>query len=89
MINFAGELPPEWQPKLDRLRLDGKIKLNPREEVEIPGSKLQRKFDEKVHEPELKALLPIIEGLTRLLPSDRISASQALDMIKDICIDDP
>lgn len=45
-------------------------------------SKLKGKFDERVQEESLKPLLPIIEGLMRFRPSDRISISQALDLIR-------
>lgn len=85
MIDFVGELPPEWQPKWEQLRLDagGDFKLG--ENGHLSGSRLERRFDELVHEPELKVLLPVIKGLTRFLPSDRISASQALDLIRGNC----
>jgi serine/threonine-protein kinase SRPK3 len=85
MIDFAGELPPEWQPKWEQLRLDAKRDSKLGENQQIPKSRLERKFNERVHEPELKGLLPVIKGLTRFLPSDRISASQALDLIGDMC----
>ena len=85
MINFVGELPPEWQSKWEELRLEagGDFKLG--ENGQLSGSRLEQRFDELVDEPELKALLPVIKGLTRFLPSDRISASQALDLIRDNC----
>ena len=85
MIDFVGELPPEWEPKWEQLRLDagGDFKLG--ENGQLSGSRLERRFDELVHEPELKGLLPVIKGLTRFLPSDRISASEALDLIRDNC----
>lgn len=47
-------------------------------------SKLERKFDEKVQDERLKSLLPVIQGLMRFKPSDRISISQALDLVKAI-----
>jgi serine/threonine-protein kinase SRPK3 len=45
---------------------------------------LEGKFDEKVQEERLKPLLPVIQGLMRFRPSDRISISQALDIIRSI-----
>lgn len=45
-------------------------------------SKLEQSFDEKVPEKSLKLFLPVIHGLMRFMPSDRISASQALDLVK-------
>jgi len=85
MIDFVGELPPEWQPKWEQLRLDAGRDIKLGENGQLSRSRLERRFDEHVHEPELKGLLPVIKGLTRFLPSDRISASQALDLIRDKC----
>ena len=53
-----------------------------------PRSKLEQKFDDGIHEPMLKPLLPVIQGLMRFEPSNRISASQALDMVSSIVIDE-
>jgi serine/threonine-protein kinase SRPK3 len=86
MINFVGELPPEWQPKWEQLRLDAKGDFKVGENWQHPEFRLEQRFEERVHEPELKGLLPVIKGLTRFLPSDRISASQALDLIGGICV---
>jgi serine/threonine-protein kinase SRPK3 len=85
MIDFVGELPPEWQPKWEQLRLDARGDFGLREKGQLSRPRLERRFDEYVHEPELKVFLPVIKGLTRFLPSDRISASQALDLIRDEC----
>jgi hypothetical protein len=43
---------------------------------------LEHYFDNRIHEESLKPLLPVIQGLMRFRPSDRISASQALDMVR-------
>src|ERR1700722_14485804 len=83
MIDFVGELPPEWQPKWEQMRLDAGGNFELGENRELSELRLERRFDEHIHEPELKVLLPVIKGLTRFLPSDRISASQALDLIRD------
>ncbi|KAI9676538.1 MAG: hypothetical protein M1817_000697 [Caeruleum heppii] len=83
MIDFVGELPPEWLPKWNELKLDGKGDFHATaNRQQLSGSRLERRFEERVHEAELKILLPVIRGLTRFSPSDRISASQALDLIK-------
>jgi hypothetical protein len=50
--------------------------------------KLEQKFDRSIHGETLKPLLPVIHGLMRFRPSDRISISQALDMISSISISD-
>ena len=49
-----------------------------------PQSKLEQKFDRRIHDETLKPLLPVIQGLMRFRPSDRISISQALDMVSSI-----
>jgi hypothetical protein len=49
-----------------------------------PRSKLEQKFDRRIHDETLKPLLPVIQGLMRFRPSDRISISQALDMVSSI-----
>src|SRR5271154_4910328 len=85
MIDFVGELPPEWQPKWEQLRLDAKGDFKLGANRQLSRSRLEQMFDKYVHEPELKGLLPVIKGLTRFLPSDRISASQALELIRDKC----
>lgn len=76
-----GELPDEWKSKYESMIQP--IKRNGAfvESGRNSGSKLDRMFDEHVHEPELKVLLPVIRGLTKLLPADRISATDALDLI--------
>jgi serine/threonine-protein kinase SRPK3 len=84
MIDCFGELPSEWQPKWKQLKLDTKGDFKRDEDRQFPELRLEYKFDKRVHEPELKGLLPVVKGLTRFLPSDRISASQALDLIRDI-----
>ena len=45
--------------------------------------RLKRKFHKRVQEESLKPLLPLIQGLMRFRPSDRISISQALDLAKN------
>jgi hypothetical protein len=51
-------------------------------------SKLEQEFDQSIHEETLKPLLPVIQGLMRFRPSDRISISQALDMTSSISSSD-
>lgn len=85
MIDFFGKLPPEWQPKWEQLKLDARGDIDLRENGHLLGSRLEQKFNGHIHGPELKVFLPVIKGLTRFLPSDRISASQALDLIRDKC----
>lgn len=44
-------------------------------------SKLEEKFERKDLDPSLKQLLPIIKGLIRFRPEDRISADEALRLL--------
>ena len=44
-------------------------------------SKLEQKFAEIVHDPPLKPLLQVIQGLMRFLPSSRIPVDEALDLM--------
>lgn len=46
---------------------------------EVP--RLGQKFRDTVHEPKLQVLLPIMQGLMRFLPENRISAADALKML--------
>lgn len=85
MIEVFGELPPEWESKWQQMRSDAAARGDPgagKWEKSLDW-RLERQFDKHVQEPELKAFLPVIQGLTHLLPSDRISASQALQLIRD------
>jgi len=127
MIEFAGELPQEWQQKEEQLRREARHERQERErryaqtssavvesmselERELfqkrqqeplqsrldrmeedrrllreqrkpPGSGLEAAFREHVPEPELQVLLPVIKGLTKLSPSSRMSAGQALYLV--------
>lgn len=50
---------------------------------ECEPSRLGRKFAEEVHDPILIPLLPVIRELMRLLPSNRITAYEALCQLED------
>ena len=45
-------------------------------------SKLERRFRVDVHDDSLKPLCEVIKGLMRLLPSDRMSLSRALQLVE-------
>lgn len=45
-------------------------------------SVLDERFEGNVTEDSLKPLLAVIQGLMRLMPSQRISVSQALDVVR-------
>jgi hypothetical protein len=46
-------------------------------------SELEHKFAESAHDPELQPLLQATQGLLRFLPSSRITADKALEMLCD------
>lgn len=55
--------------------------------VNIGTPWLENRFDNLVQDPldtSLQPLLPVIKGLMRFRPSDRLSASQALELIPEI-----
>ena len=87
MIDVFGELPPVWEPKWKQMRSEATARGDPGAGnwKQLPDWRLEKQFDRDVHERELKGLLPVIQGLTKLLPSDRISASKALQLIGDNC----
>ncbi|KAK5214622.1 hypothetical protein LTR72_012222 [Exophiala xenobiotica] len=84
MIDAVRELPPEWESKWEQMKSDAAArgKSGAGKWKQSSDWRLERQFDKHVQEPELNALLPVIQGLTNLLPSDRVSASQALQLIR-------
>jgi hypothetical protein len=52
-------------------------------------SKLEQKFHDRVHDPSLKVLLPVIKGLMKFLPSDRMEASEALQLLDSLAYLEP
>lgn len=86
MIHLVGNLPPEWQPKWKQRELDAGENFGPLRVLgQLSESTLEQRFNEHIHESELKILLPVMKDLMRFLPSDRIGASQAFDIIRDNC----
>lgn len=47
-------------------------------------TQLEERFAEAVNDSTLDPLLPIIRGLMRFLPSSRITADEALDLLGEI-----
>ena len=44
---------------------------------------LEGLFNKEIGEPDLAPLVPVIRGLLGFLPSERITASEALDLLGD------
>lgn len=86
MIGFVEDLPKEWQKAWEMIQQNSGRKLrtdysSTRGTSSCYKSKLELRFDEMVEEPKLTALLPVIQGLIRFLPSTRISAEEALRLL--------
>jgi len=80
MISFKGELPPAWRSRWEEL----KAKANRSFDWMREDSELERVFDKHVYDKGLKALMPVIKGLTRILPSDRLPAAEALRRVQQL-----
>ena len=87
MIGVFGDIPPKWQPKWEQMRAESAAKGSSVDIEWVPSTKyrLEKQFQEEIHDPELKNLLPVIQGLTKILPEDRMSASQALQLLRRTC----
>ncbi|KAG8156637.1 hypothetical protein KVR01_013428 [Diaporthe batatas] len=84
MIDFIEELPTEWRPKWEEIKRttrNGLDHILEDEKQEVP--RLEQKFRDSIHDPELQGLLPIMQGLMRFLPENRISASDALKLLEE------
>lgn len=95
MIGFVEGLPAEWESKWRSMQMKSSHDLEVEEGKQIDKlynllliplkdcemSKLERKFAETVHNPTLKPLLQVIQGLMRFLPYSRLTADEALDLL--------
>lgn len=83
MIGFVEDLPLQWRQKWEAIQT--------RSTYSFPdvynaanlhqASKLQSRFCELVNDAELMRLVPIIRGLMRFLPSERLTAAEALTLL--------
>ncbi|KAM3509331.1 hypothetical protein MY10362_000666 [Beauveria mimosiformis] len=81
MISFVEGLPPEWEPAWRCIRATSAPPPEHLLRRHSPTVNLEQSFKNKVPDPELKQLLPVIRGLLRLRPQDRISARQAFALL--------
>ncbi|OQE60814.1 hypothetical protein PENNAL_c0090G10877 [Penicillium nalgiovense] len=79
MIGFVERLPAEWESKWESMRM--KSSHNLETEEDYGTSKLERKFAGMVPNPTLEPLLDVTRGLMRFLPSNRLTAEEALDLL--------
>ncbi|KAI9373627.1 kinase-like domain-containing protein [Aspergillus egyptiacus] len=80
MIGFVERLPTEWQPTWESMQTRSRHDLAVED---CAMSKLEQKFAETVHTPELKPVLRVIQGLMRFLPSNRITADEAMNLLRE------
>ncbi|KAF1821532.1 kinase-like protein [Dissoconium aciculare CBS 342.82] len=80
MIEFVGRLPSEWEEKAQDLMKDSK-RAFPSPDQTLP--RLDSRFSESAVHPDLLGLQPIIKGLMRFLPSDRLTACEALELLPE------
>ncbi|KAJ5570480.1 uncharacterized protein N7459_009910 [Penicillium hispanicum] len=101
MIGFVESLPTEWESKWKSMQAASRHDLEVEEGKKMDTwillnllltllkdcqvSKLERKFEDSVHDPSLKPLLQVTQGLIRFLPSSRITADEALDLLCKPC----
>ncbi|KAJ3479680.1 hypothetical protein NLG97_g8260 [Lecanicillium saksenae] len=89
IIYFVEELPQEWEPKWQQvLAASRNPQAKPTPSPDPTMSKLEYKFHTRVSEADLKPLLPVIKGLMRFRPQDRISAREALALLPPLSDDD-
>ncbi|KAK8143764.1 hypothetical protein G3M48_006771 [Beauveria asiatica] len=81
MIGFVEGLPPEWEPAWRCIRATSAPPPEHLLRHHSPTVSVEQRFKNKVLEPELTQLLPVIRGLLRFRPQDRISARQALALL--------
>ncbi|KAJ5962603.1 hypothetical protein N7501_007544 [Penicillium viridicatum] len=82
MIGFVEGLPAEWKSKWESMLMRSSHNLELEEDYGT--SKLERKFAGLVSNPTLKPLLHVIQGLMRFLPSSRLTAEEALDLLGNV-----
>lgn len=88
MISLLGKLKKKWRPKWKHMQLeDKKSKDLLLEDSDSEGSDLEveehEMFNKRVHDQKLVPLISVMEGLMKYLPSSRITASQALRLLRE------
>ncbi|KAK4154909.1 kinase-like domain-containing protein [Chaetomidium leptoderma] len=83
MIHFVEDLPVEWLPEWERMK-EGSVYNWAHIPDSMPRkSKLEVIFERGVPEESLKRLFPIIQGLMRFRPEERMSAEAALRLLDE------
>ncbi|RDK36420.1 kinase-like protein [Aspergillus phoenicis ATCC 13157] len=80
MISFVGKLPKDWQPTWERMKSSFKRDLDLLKDDQV--SELDRRLNRRKPDLVLTRLALVIRKLMRYVPSSRIEASEALDMLR-------
>lgn len=82
IIGFVEALPEEWREQwaimCDKSKHDESLART----EGIQDAELEKQFSQSTVDPALTVLLPVIKGLMRFRPSDRLSATEALDLLR-------
>lgn len=95
MIGLVERLPAEWESQWKSMLMKSSHNLELEEGKQTDTqtnllliflkdygvSKLERKFAELAPDPKLEPLLHVTQGLMRFLPSRRLTAEEALDLL--------
>ncbi|KAH6846962.1 kinase-like domain-containing protein [Chaetomium sp. MPI-CAGE-AT-0009] len=81
MIHFVEDLPDEWRLKWAEMKREAGRKHDDIPERMTGRPDLEERFRTHVKEESLEPLLPIMRGLMRFRPQDRISAEEALRLL--------
>ena len=81
MISLLGDVPSEWQTKWQEIQ-HSSGRSHPPGTAMDSKFKLENVFQICAEVPELMPLLPVVQGLLRYLPSDRMSAAEAKALLK-------
>ncbi|KAJ4163581.1 hypothetical protein LMH87_005302 [Akanthomyces muscarius] len=81
MIDLIGALPSEWEPQWQQIREASGCPVESSRDANPTTTELETDFRERVPEPQLAVLLPVLQGLMRFRPEDRISARDALALL--------
>jgi len=88
MISLLGKLKKKWRPKWKHMQLEDKKSKDllledsdsERSDLEVEEHEM---FNKRVHDQKLVPLISVMEGLMKYLPSSRITASQALRLLRE------
>lgn len=84
MVSFLGDIPREWEPKWNEIQLASGQDINLAESRDMSTFKLESLILKQPHDSRMRTLLCVVRDFTKFLPSERISAAQALDVVREL-----